>query len=204
MSAPAFEKTNLGWQVQQIQQQVWEWLELKLSQTRPNLPNVSLPSWLRNLSFPVWLPKAIFWVIVGLLLTWVGLQLWRLWGGSSFPSLLRNLAQKPGTTRVSELTTSDWLRRSQEYSRQGNYRQACRCLYMAMLQQLNDAGIAPQEPSRTDGEYLQLTQDLPQQQSYQTLLAIHEQLCFGNVEISGSAFEECQEAYREIQALEVK
>jgi hypothetical protein len=73
-----------------------------------------------------------------------------------------------------------------------------------MLQQLNDAGIAPQQPSRTDGEYLQLTQDLPQQQSYQTLLAIHEQLCFGNVEISGSVFEECQEAYREIQALEAK
>jgi hypothetical protein len=200
MSADAYEKTNLGWQVQLLQQQIGEWLELKLSQAQHSLPNFSLPSWLRNLSLPSWLPKAIFWVIVALFLTWVGWQIWRLWGKHlrGLSSQLRNLAEKPASGRVRELTMSEWLRRASQFQRQGNYREACRCLYMAMLQQLNDTGIAPALASRTDGEYLQLTQDLFQHQSYQTLVTTHEQLCFGNAEISQPIFEQCQQAYREI------
>jgi hypothetical protein len=69
---------------------------------------------------------------------------------------------------------------------------------MALLQQLNDNGIALHQPSRTDGEYLRLTQDLPQEQAYELLLLVHEQLCFGDREISQPVFEECQQAYREI------
>jgi hypothetical protein len=72
---------------------------------------------------------------------------------------------------------------------------------MAMLQRLNDTGIVQHEPSRTDGEYLQLLiQQLPQPRPYQTLLMTHQQLCFSNVEASPSLFEQCQQAYREIEA----
>ncbi|MGB3204593.1 MAG: DUF4129 domain-containing protein, partial [Crinalium sp.] len=108
----------------------------------------------------------------------------------------RNLDRQP--TTISELTVSDWLKRSQTFQRQGNYAEACRCLYMAMLQQLNDSGIVPHQPSRTDGEYLQLIQDLPQYRSYETLLTTHQKACFGNTEIRAVEFEQCQQAYRAI------
>ncbi|GAC1466669.1 MAG: hypothetical protein NVS2B14_13350 [Chamaesiphon sp.] len=204
MSAQAFEKTNLDWQVQQLQQQVEEWLELKLSQFKPNLPDISLPSWLRDLTLPSWYPKAIFWIIAILLVTWLSWQIRQLWKHffRSLPSLLRFLAQKPATRQVSQSKVSDWLRKSQEFYQQGNYREACRCLYKGMLQRLNDNGVAPHQPSRTDGEYLQLTQELPQGESYQTLLTTHERLCFGNAEISEQVFKHCQQAYQEIYGLE--
>jgi hypothetical protein len=70
-----------------------------------------------------------------------------------------------------------------------------------MLQRLNDTGIVKDQPSRTDGEYLQLVQQLPQPQPYQTLLITHQELSFSNAEASPSLFDECQQAYREIEGL---
>lgn len=205
MSPPAFEKTNFGWQMQQQLQQLGEWVELQFSQIHPpKLPNVSLPPWLKYLSLPPWFFKAVFWLMVGLLLYWIVWQVWRVWGHhlSSFPSLWQNSAASSATPGVSELTVSAWLRRSQEFYRQGNYGEASRCLYMAMLQKLHDTGIAPHQPSRTDGEYRQLTQELPQKASYQTLLTTHEQLYFGGAQMSPEDFAVCQQAYQEIQGQE--
>ncbi|AFZ13313.1 hypothetical protein Cri9333_2446 [Crinalium epipsammum PCC 9333] len=197
MATEEFEQTNFGWQLQQLQQQLGEWIELEFS--RRNLPDWSLPDWLKNLSLPSWLLKAVFWGIVAFLVIWIGWQLWRVWGSSltALSGKLRNLDQQ-ATTKVSELTVSEWLKRSQIFQRQGNYAEACRCLYMAMLQQLNDSDIVPHQPSRTDGEYLQLIQNLPQYRSYETLLTTHQKACFGNTEIRAVEFEQCQQAYRTI------
>jgi len=70
---------------------------------------------------------------------------------------------------------------------------------MAVLQRLNDAGTAVHQPSRTDGEYLELIQQLPQPVPYETVITIHEQLYFGNTEASASTFEQCQQAYQQIK-----
>ncbi|MBD0347133.1 MAG: DUF4129 domain-containing protein, partial [Coleofasciculus sp. Co-bin14] len=64
----------------------------------------------------------------------------------------------------------------------------------------NDTGLVPHQSSRTDGEYLQLIQQLPKPTPYQTLLVTHQELCFSNTEASRSVFDQCQEAYREIDA----
>lgn len=196
MSESSFEKTNFGWQLRQWQQQVQEWWEL---QTAPNIPNIKLPSWLDS---PLWWPiaQAIFWLIVALLAVWASWQIWQL-----LRFYLHNFKKRNQPTdesaqqTIKNVSVAEWLLRSQKLQQQGKYRQACRCLYMALLQRLNDAGIAVHQPSRTDGEYLQLIQQLPQPAPYETLITIHEQLYFGNVEASASTFEECQQAYQKIK-----
>lgn len=191
MPVDSFEKNNFGWQVQQFRQQVEEWLELTLS-------NVPEP----NPSLPPWLIKVAFWLILGLFFSWL---VWQLFSRispylSSWRLQAEKLASQPNQVQAVELSVADWLRRSQELQLQGNYREACRALYMAMLQRLNDTKVVPHQPSRTDGEYLQLVRGLPQSQPYQTLLTIHEQLYFGNTAITSSMLERCQQAYREIEA----
>lgn len=188
MPADSFEKTNFNWQVQQLQQQVGEWLELTLS----DVPQT-------NLSPPFWLMKIAFWLILGLFSVWLVWQVRRI---RPYLTSWRSQAEKlVRSTQVQtvELSVADWLRRSQELQLQGNYREACRALYMAMLQRLNDSNVVPHQPSRTDGEYLQLVRGLPQSQPYQTLITIHEQSHFGNVTITSSMLERCQRAYREIE-----
>jgi len=201
MPTGSFEKTSFGWQLSQLQQRVGEWWELQTSRFAPNLPDVSVPSWLD--SRVVWIiAKAAFWVILALLLSWAALQIMRLLS-PYFYTLTNQLSQpadRATKTSDSELSVAGWLQRSQKFQQQGNYREACLCLYMAMLQRLNDTGLVPHQSSRTDGEYLQLIQQLPKPTPYQTLLVTHQELCFSNTEASRSVFDECQEAYREIDA----
>lgn len=188
--AADFEKTSWIWQLSVFQQQVEEWLELQFSQSQLSLPNWFLPQWLINII------KGLAWLLLGLFVVWLG---WRLWQILE-PYLYSFVAQTGASNLVKKqaLSVDRWLERSQAYFSKGNYREACRCLYLAMLQHLHDTGIAPDQSSRTDGEYLQLVQQLPQSQSYQTLITTHEQLCFGNAEIVPETFERCRQAYREI------
>jgi hypothetical protein len=200
MPTGSFEKNSIGWQLGQLQQRIGEWWELQISRFSGNQPDVSAPTWWES---PIlWLiVKAAFWLLVGLLLTWLVWQLWQLLRPYVY-SLRKPLSQpsdRATKTPKNELSVAAWLQRSQKFQQQGNYREACFCLYMAMLQRLNDTGIAQHQPSRTDGEYLQLVRQLPQPQPYQTLLATHEQLCFSNTEASRSVFDECQQAYQEIK-----
>lgn len=174
---------------------------MQTSRFSPDIPNTSVPSWLTSPLLGM-VVKAVFWVILAFLVCWAALQIMR--SLSPYFYSLRNQLNQPTNkvtrTSISESSVARWLQRSQKFQQQGNYRDACLCLYMAMLQRLNDTGIAPHQPSRTDGEYLQLTQQLPQPQPYQTLLMTHQELCFSHTEASRSVFEQCQQAYREIEA----
>jgi len=198
MSAQIFEKTNFGWQIQQQIQRFGEWVELITRGNDNRMPKVSWEPWFLDF---LWLVvQGLFWVILTVLLIWLGWQLWRMWGHYlySFPSLLNSPGENK-VTEVNKLTVSAWLGRSREFYRQGNYTEAVRCLYLAMLQKLNDSGIILDEASRTDGEYRKLIQNLPQQEAYQLLLNTHENLCFGNSAISPEIFDRCQQAFQEIE-----
>ncbi len=196
MSESSFEKTNLGWQLGQSQQRLQEWWELKTAQ---NMPNVKLPSWFDS---PIlWaIAKVAFWVILALLAVWASWQIWQQLRFYVHNSKKRNqTTDGSGKQTIKDLSVAEWLLRSQKLQQSGKYRQACRCLYMAALQRLNDAGTAIHQTSRTDGEYLQLIQQLPQPAPYETVISIHQQLYFGNAEASQSTFEQCQQAYQQIK-----
>lgn len=202
MSRGSFEKDSLGWQLQQLQQRVGEWWELQTSRFSPDIPNASLPSWWNSPILRT-IVKAATWAIAIFLVIWVGWQLWRRLQPYVY-SLTQQLNQsdeKATKTPAKELSVDSWLQRSQKFQQQSNYSEACRCLYMAMLQRLNDKGIALHELSRTDGEYLKLVRQLPKPKPYQTLLMTHQRLCFSKTEASSSVYERCQQAYREIEAL---
>ncbi|MDZ8053145.1 MAG: DUF4129 domain-containing protein [Aulosira sp. ZfuVER01] len=199
MSTDTFEKTSWDWQLSQLQQQVGEWIEYQFSRLESALPGLP-PGW----SISPWLSellKLLFWLVIGLFVVWLVWLLWREFSPYVYSWLTgRNNQTAAGTTiTTSELSVSVWLARSQEFYYQGNYREACRCLYHAILQQLHDTSVVRHQPSRTDGEYLQvLRSSVTPIHPYETLITTHEQLCFGDVEILPENYENCQQAYREI------
>ncbi|KAM3103654.1 DUF4129 domain-containing protein [Phormidesmis sp. 146-12] len=195
MSA-AFEKNSFDWQVQQIFRRAGEWVErVFVAPNLPNLPNA--PQWW----FPENLLETAFWTIVIFASIWLGWRIWRLFTYLNVlnPDKARWLNRPAKGDEERDRTVAAWMRQMQEFQRQGNYSEACRALYMAMLQRLNDTKLLPHQSSRTDGEYLQVVQQLPQAQSYQTLISTHEQLCFGQATISSEEFSTCQRAYQEIE-----
>jgi hypothetical protein len=199
MAADNFEENSWTWQGQQWGQQLQEWWELHTRLLEKNLPSFSLPDWLKNLGLPPWLYQLIFWLLLGLVLVWLGWQLVSV-GIPYFQKVWQHSPLFPSSPQVKTkpLSVAKWLKRSQQFQAQGNYSEACRCLYFALLQQLDDGGIIPQRISRTDREYQQLVAAFPKNSLYHILLTTHEELCFGLQPISPEKFTQCQQALETI------
>ena len=201
MSAGSFKQDGLGWRIDLIKQRFSEWLEFKTSQL-----DFDNESW--DLSFLkselLWqVIKFGLWSIIAVLLVWITWQIWLLlrpywkrWQRQS-----DRLAQDRISTPTVKLSSADWVERSQTARVNGNYRQAILCLYQGMLQLLDERGVIPAQSSRTDQEYRRSLSKLQVSptQPYELLLSIHQRLCFSSAEASQSLFEQCQQAYRQIE-----
>lgn len=188
-----FRENGLGWQLHQAQQRIGEWFEAQFA--LPATPDMPTPDW----QTPLWLLRGFMVLLVAGFMGWLLWQLyrvtlpyWQAWMRERSPRL-------PGpSAEIPVYSVNEWVERSRLARQSGNYRDACRGLYMAMLQHLNERGMVSLEDSRTDGEYRRL---LPQgnPQPYQLLLNIHERLCFSSLPISVEDCDRCWLAYQEIE-----
>lgn len=195
LATVTYQKSSWSWQLQKLYQRAQEWVMLKLNHWNPDVPDV--PDW----SFaPQWL-EVLFWILVVVV---VGLFAWQLYGLFTryWPTEFRDTLMgrsRSETTTGPPPTIATWLKSAQSFQQQGNYPEACRALYMAMIVRLNETQLIPDDRSRTDGEYDALVTQLPQSEHYQTLLQTHEELQFGNVILSAERFQRCQRAYTAIE-----
>jgi Domain of unknown function (DUF4129) len=184
--------SDLPWQWRQTQQRLGEWLELQLNQ--PSKPGAK-PSAPWSLQ---WLAPYITW---GLGIALVGLLGFILVRGLRSWQIQRQQRQWRGDPTVVAdepiVSQQEWLTRSQTYQRQGNFTEAARALYFALLGSLADRQIIPEKRSRTDREYVALTQDLPQPEAFATVLQTHEQIQFAGNALSAQDYDHCQQAYRQ-------
>jgi Domain of unknown function (DUF4129) len=181
-----FEKDNWSWQSGQLQQRFSEWLEAKL---KFGNNNQSLAPWLiSSISYFLW-----FLLIAGIL--WVAYRIIQ----SYWPQLARQrFITTPAPVTVKTYTLAELLAQAQRWQQEGNYSEACRCLYLAMLQRFNDAKVIPHLMSRTDREYANLLRNSPLTNSGTVLLQTHEQMQFADRPVSAESLEQCQQAYQQI------
>jgi Domain of unknown function (DUF4129) len=187
----AAEKSSLRWQLEQLQQQLGEWVEVKLRSNDRDLNFDFSPKWLWPL-----LIKLVWFALVGLVF-WFGYRV-------IYPYLQQWVGRTKQTTAelvqpVQVFTVNELLAKSQQFQREGDYTQASRWLYLAMLQRLNDANLIPHQDSRTDREYIQVLSTVPIVNVGEILVSIHEQLHFGNCQIASADFARCQQAYQQIE-----
>jgi len=187
-----FQRNSLGWQLHLMQRRLGEWIDGMLGSA--SFGGEDSPS-----QIPDWLSRLVFWVIV------IGLGVWLLWQLYQVlrPYLYRAIALQPHTQPQNrdndqKLTTEQWLGRSRTFAKQGNYREACRAVYLAVLRHLDDTQQIPYQDSRTDGEYRNLLTKAAQPQPLQLVLDTHEQLCFSDRPISAETFQQCQAAAQEV------
>nr|WP_228024466.1 DUF4129 domain-containing protein [cf. Phormidesmis sp. LEGE 11477] len=177
-----------------------EWLEYQFAQADIDLPE--FPDW----SLPEEVGRVLFWLFVVALSVWLGWLLYR----ALEPSIQKWLAQdrqwvKLGQSAIApeaDHSAQYWWQQAQTFAQNGHYGEACKALYQATLQQLDDSRTLTHDPSRTDGEYLaSLDQALgkPMPRPYQLLIGTHERLTFGAATATAEMFKRCRRAYEQIQ-----
>jgi hypothetical protein len=194
VASGTFEKSSIDWWIQQQQQQIGEWIESLFAGFR--LGNLGSEDW----ALPEWFLQGFFWTVIVGLVAGLGWQLYRIFKPYVEDYLRRGRLRSPSLSNPVEQSASGWLERSRYAQQQGNYREACRSLYMASLHHLSDRHLIRHEESRTDGEYLNLILQIDPPQPYQLLIRTHERLHFSDAAISAEMFERCWQAYQEIQS----
>ena len=196
MSAGSFQQDSLGWRINLITRRIGEWFEYRISQLGTDWKLNLAPSKL------LWqIIKFCLWSIIAILLVWL------VWQGYLLLRTYRKRWQRRDR-QVSfdkidpppQLSTVDWVERSQTARIEGNYREAIFCLYRAMLSLLDERGVIPARANLTDEEYRRslLQMQISSLQPYELLLSIHQRLCFSKAEADRSLFEQCQQAYKQI------
>ena len=198
MSAGSFKQDGLGWRIDLIKQRFNEWIEFKTSQLDTSWDLGFLKSEL------LWqIIKFCLWSIIAVLLVWLTWQLW-LWLRPYWKRWQRDDRHITSNTSINtpQLSVADWVERSQTARVDGNYRQAIFCLYQAMLQLLDERQVIANQLSLTNEEYRRslLNMQVSPFQPYEFLLSIHQRLCFSKAKADRSLFEQCQQAYKQIES----
>jgi Domain of unknown function (DUF4129) len=193
VASGTFDKNSADWWIQQQQQQVGESIESFFSGIQ--IGNLGGEDW----ALPDWFLQGFFWTVIGAIVLGIGWQLYQIFQPYLDRYLKREKKRSAVSSPIPKLSAPEWLERSRQAQQQGNYREACRALYMAALQQLSDRNLIRQEASRTDGEYLSLVSRLDPYPSYQVLIRTHERLCFSDAAITAETYDRCWQAYQEIQ-----
>lgn len=198
----SFKQDGLGWRIDLIKRRVGEWIEYQTSQIDIDTEGWDF-SWLG--SELLWqIVKFIMWSIIALLLVWMTWQIWLL--GRTYWKRWQRTSDRytplEPTVTTPKFSQADWLERSQNARVEGNYRQAILCLYQAMLALLDERGMIQNQLSMTDEEYRRslVKMQISPLQPYNLLLSIHQRLCFSKAEADKALFEECQQAYQQIQS----
>lgn len=191
--AQKFAEDGLGWRIGLGRRYLAEWWQGLWQGRETPQTDVDWGNW------------AEFWQNLGdvlLLLLIVSLSLWAGWTLWHVlrPYWLRWQGRdRPPTPPPSQtLSVSQWQQQARQHQSQGNYTQACLCLYFGMLQHLHERGIAFHQESRTDGEYHRAIASLPHPTPYYTLLGMHQRLKFGNADATQDLLNRCLAAYAQL------
>jgi Domain of unknown function (DUF4129) len=186
-----FQKTSWQWQLEQIQQRLGEWVMAKL---RFGSPKQILPEWLITaISYLLW-----FLLFAGL--AWIAYLIVSRYGKQF--GFRRRHPSEPELQPAKQYTLAKLLSQAQKFQQQQNYGEACRYLYLAMLQRLNDVNLVPHQTSRTDREYAKILTHLPGMAPVSNpgkiLLQTHEQFQFADRTVTAAGFDSCQQAYNQL------
>lgn len=189
-----FERDSIGWQIDKLSRHWEEWLESNTNKSKP--PDYEPPSVEMDWLLPFLYASA--WLLLSVFLAWLGLIIYRIirnyWLGRQRRATGRTEVPYP------DRTVTEFLRTAQKFYQQGNYREACRHLYLALLQTLHDRQIIPQQLSLTDGEYrhvLAQKKAVPLQPCT-TIINLHERLIFSDLTASPQDFDLCQTAFNQV------
>ena len=193
MPSTNFEKTNPAWDLRLWQQRSGEWFDRILSGWQPT-DSATNPTPVQPPTIPAQLWTVIFWLLVLALVTTI---VWNLY------PIVHRILTKSRTRQPTEISTqpidhtqTEWFQQAKKAQSQGDYTQACRALYLAMIAKLQAQALIAKDPSLTNDEYRRLLK--ARSPSYRTLINAHDESVYTDRPVTQDRYAECDRAYRDI------
>lgn len=200
-----FEQVN--WQTgrawRQVSEQSLYWLQKWLSNAPRQQPTEN-PDWLEPLI--IWLARGLAALLAVALIYLLVRFVWPWWQRRRLPR--RTLEDAKYTAIARQRSASEWLLQSRQLQTEGDFTGACRCLYFALLVRLEESSWLPQDPARTNREYLRglevfwLREQRPLnlRSAAQQIFATHDQLYYGGQTVSSETWQRCDQAYSDLES----
>lgn len=148
--------------------------------------------------------ESLFYGIIVILAIGAGVALFlfaRSWSGRS-KRREATKKRKVGLLEEGEeaLRTDEWLARADELERSGRFREAVRCLYLAVLMRLDDAGLVHFDRYQTNWEHLRRIEasQAPSEVRYRRITQQFDHIWYGELPATS---EHCAEFRREYMRL---
>lgn len=110
------------------------------------------------------------------------------------------LARAGALESESLLTSEGWLAEANKLADRGNYKSACRAAYLSFLRLLDEKGVTPYAPTRTNYEYwYQLSKHKNVQRTFRKIADTVELVWFGNKQADAEDFQHCLQLIEEIK-----
>jgi hypothetical protein len=155
---------------------LWEWLKDQLTPSGGNLDSSGVSTILQNLIYLV-AAAGIVWLCIV------------MWKRVRTPAGALGNGTR-GASAVEELLdSSGWQRQAEALANKGDYKGACRAIYLSLLQQLHENEIAVFAPAKTNYEYSYTLAKYPAiQAAFKDLAERVEVIWFGNKEATGDDY----------------
>ncbi len=146
--------------------------------------------------------KILFWLILLGVAGWIALGLFRFLASRDRPAAL-----PPSESSAASRTWQEWVRAAREAASRGDFREAVHSAYWAGIARLEDAGIVPQDRTKTPREYLRLVAEphpgelaaqLAPREPLAALTSRLERVWYAN---RGARPEDFHESLRQLEAL---
>lgn len=121
-----------------------------------------------------------------------GLVIYLVWSRLTALKNQTSRARKQATVIGRPLDAAGWKEEAHILAAQGQWRGACRALFLSLLQSLHEAGIAELAPAKTNYEYYRSLAAYPSVQPYFSQLSrLVEDLWFGGSQAARESYENC-------------
>lgn len=161
----------------------------------PETPDFKMPEWL------VVVLRVVFYLLLALAL---GILVW-LVSKIRFGKRIKSVRARGLLEEGEELLSEDeYLLKAEELAAQGKFREACRCLYLAMLLHISTARIARFEPSETNWEHLRRIHGSPKRPAgldLRPITKLFDLIWYGDGFAGAPQFGEFKSTYSEIKRL---
>lgn len=148
---------------------------------------------------------AVLLTVISAGLLWIAFRMFKQWTPREYVARsARPLAAEEEALAEIERNLEAWVAQAEEWAKKGDFRRAFRAMFLAMLLELDSAGLLSYDRARTNGDYLRQLQQTRNQPIYAMLVSLaasFDAFWYGDQPTSEQDYQAIRDAHKRLPEL---